>query len=122
GALVGKSAGLFFSTGSQHGGQESTAYSFLPHLAHHGIIYVPLGFPSPYMFENDAIVGGSAWGAGVIAGPDGSLQPTHKELEIAEIQGEKFAGVVTKLNPASEAPASADKNPESAVVAAPVAP
>ncbi|KAJ2609670.1 hypothetical protein H4S08_003945 [Coemansia sp. RSA 1365] len=96
-ALQGKSIGLFFSTGSQHGGQESTAYTFLPHLAHHGMIYVPLGYPTPYMFDNDTIVGGSAWGSGVIAGPDGSLQPTYKELEIAEIQGEKFAQIVTKL-------------------------
>ncbi|KAJ2080011.1 hypothetical protein H4R24_003383 [Coemansia sp. RSA 988] len=97
GALQGKSVGLFFSTGSQHGGQESTAYTFLPHLAHHGMIYVPLGYPSAHMFDNDTIVGGSAWGSGVIAGPDGSLQPTYKELEIAEIQGEKFAQVVAKL-------------------------
>ncbi|PIA13158.1 flavo protein WrbA [Coemansia reversa NRRL 1564] len=96
-ALQGKSVGLFFSTGSQHGGQESTAYTFLPHLAHHGMIYVPLGYSSLYMFDNDTIVGGSAWGSGVIAGPDGSLQPTYKELEIAEIQGEKFAQIVTKL-------------------------
>ncbi|KAJ1868674.1 hypothetical protein LPJ55_005836 [Coemansia sp. RSA 990] len=97
GALVGKCAGLFFATGSQHGGQESTAYSFLPHLAHHGMIYVPLGYPSPYMFENDSVIGGSAWGAGTVAGSDGSLQPNYKELDIAEIQGEKFASVVAKL-------------------------
>ncbi|KAJ2812519.1 hypothetical protein H4S07_001347 [Coemansia furcata] len=97
GALLGKPMGLFFSTASQHGGQESTAFSFLPHLAHHGLMYVSLGTPSPYMFENDAIVGGSPWGAGVIAGSDGSLQPTYKEIEIAEIQGEKFAEITSKL-------------------------
>ncbi|KAJ2826187.1 hypothetical protein IWW50_002492 [Coemansia erecta] len=111
GALLGKCAGIFFSSGSQHGGQESTAYSFLPHLTHHGIIYVPLGYPSPYMFENDAVIGGSAWGAGVIAGPDGSLQPTYKELEIAEIQGEKFASVVSKINASPEETASGEQNP-----------
>ncbi|KAI7824453.1 NAD(P)H:quinone oxidoreductase, type IV, partial [Kickxella alabastrina] len=94
GALVGKPAGIFFSTGSQHGGQESTAYSFLPHFVHHGIIYVPLGYASPLMFDNSSVIGGSAWGAGTIAGPDGSLQPKAQELEIAETQGANFARVV----------------------------
>ncbi|KAJ1848201.1 hypothetical protein LPJ70_001145 [Coemansia sp. RSA 2708] len=123
GALLGKCAGLFFSTGAQHGGQESTAYSFLPHLTHHGIIYVPLGYPSPYMFENDAIVGGSAWGAGVIAGPDGSLQPTYKELEIAEIQGEKFAEVVRKMHATPDSTAAAAAGGKTAeTAAAPAAP
>ncbi|KAJ2879301.1 hypothetical protein H4R27_005391, partial [Coemansia aciculifera] len=97
GALLGKPMGLFFSTASQHGGQESTAFSFLPHLVHHGLIYVSLGTPSPYMFETDAIVGGSPWGGGVIAGSDGSLLPTHKEIEIAEIQGDLFADIASKL-------------------------
>ncbi|KAJ2799336.1 hypothetical protein H4R20_004483 [Coemansia guatemalensis] len=113
-ALQGKSVGMFFSTGSQHGGQESTAYTFLPHLAHHGMIYVPLGYPSAHMFDNDTIVGGSAWGSGVIAGPDGSLQPTYKELEIAEIQGEKFAQVVTKLAAGSEQKDNAEKQQSAA--------
>ncbi|KAJ1901225.1 hypothetical protein LPJ66_000939 [Kickxella alabastrina] len=97
GALVGKPAGIFFSTGSQHGGQESTAYSFLPHFVHHGIIYVPLGYASPLMFDNSSVIGGSAWGAGTIAGPDGGLQPKAQELEIAETQGANFAKVVVKL-------------------------
>ncbi|KAJ1998626.1 hypothetical protein GGI06_006220, partial [Coemansia sp. S85] len=81
----------------------------------------------------DAIVGGSPWGGGVIAGGDGSLQPTFKEIEIAEIQGEKFAEIACKLNapepaktpvasdkpaseqPASEQPASATPKPASPV-------
>ncbi|KAJ1880729.1 flavodoxin-like fold protein [Coemansia sp. RSA 486] len=97
GALLGKPAGLFFSTGSQHGGQESTAFTFLTHFAHHGIVYVPLGYANPKMFGNEVVVGGSAWGAGTVAGPDGSRQPSAVELEIAETQGEKFADVAVKL-------------------------
>ncbi|KAJ2745064.1 hypothetical protein GGI20_002473 [Coemansia sp. BCRC 34301] len=97
GALMGKPMGLFFSSASQHGGQESTVFAFLPHLVHHGLIYVSLGTPSPYMFELDTVVGGSPWGAGVIAGADGNLQPTYKEIEIAEIQGAQFADVAVKL-------------------------
>ena len=47
GALAGKFAGTFFSTGTQHGGQETTALTTLPYFVHHGINYVPLGFRSP---------------------------------------------------------------------------
>ncbi|KAJ1822802.1 hypothetical protein LPJ56_000625 [Coemansia sp. RSA 2599] len=118
GALRGKPAGLFFSTGSQHGGQESTAFSFLSHFAHHGIIYVPLGYANPHMFDNSSVVGSSAWGAGTVAGPDGSLQPSEKELEIAETQGVSFAKVAAKLC-AGKGAEGAGKS--AAVAAAPVA-
>jgi NAD(P)H dehydrogenase (quinone) len=43
GALVGKPAGLFFSTSTQNGGQETTALTFLTQLTHHGMPFVPLG-------------------------------------------------------------------------------
>ncbi|KAI8320849.1 flavoprotein WrbA [Martensiomyces pterosporus] len=97
GALHGKPAGFFFSTGSQHGGQETTVMSFLPNLVHHGILYVPFGFRNTNLFDNSEVVGGSAWGAGTVANSDGSRQPSQKELEVAETQGEDFATVVTKL-------------------------
>ncbi|KAJ1646971.1 hypothetical protein LPJ64_001592 [Coemansia asiatica] len=128
GALQGKPAGLFFSTASQHGGQESTAYTFLSHFAHHGLVYVPLGYASPHMFDNESVVGSSPWGAGTIAGPDGSLQPSVMELEIAETQGEKFAQVAVKLfntaagasvNPGAPVPAEV---PDAAVVPTDVPP
>jgi NAD(P)H dehydrogenase (quinone) len=44
GAYWGKYAGLFISTGTPGGGQESTAIAAMSTLAHHGIIYVPLGY------------------------------------------------------------------------------
>ncbi|KAJ1935017.1 hypothetical protein FBU59_005515, partial [Linderina macrospora] len=97
GALYGKAAGFFFSTGSQHGGQETTVLSFLPNLAHHGIAYVPLGFKNPHLSDNSEVVGGSAWGAGTIAGGDGSRMPSEKELEIAKYQGEEFGKFIAKL-------------------------
>ncbi|KAJ2720797.1 hypothetical protein GGI07_004401, partial [Coemansia sp. Benny D115] len=121
GSLIGKPAGMFFSTASQHGGQETLAFTFMPHFAHHGLLYVPLGFSNPHMFDNDSVIGSSAWGAGTIAGPDGSLQPSTKELEIAESQGENFAKVVLKLkapdaqaakeNKSTEEPKKADEQP-----------
>jgi len=90
-ALVGKAAGIFHSTSSQHGGQETTSLTFVTHLAHHGIIYVPLGYTHPALTDNTEVIGGSAYGAGTITNPDGSRQPTEKELAIAEFQGEEFA-------------------------------
>ncbi|KAJ2351901.1 hypothetical protein IWW50_001034 [Coemansia erecta] len=97
-ALTGKPAGFFFSTASQHGGQEVTVYSSLPFVAHHGLIYVPLGYTNAHLFDNSEVIGGSAWGAGTIANGDGSRQPSQKELEIAETQGERFAEVAKKLS------------------------
>ncbi|KAJ2715514.1 hypothetical protein H4R19_001162 [Coemansia spiralis] len=95
--LSGKPAGIFYSTASQHGGQEVTAFTTLPFLAHHGMIFVPFGYGHPNLFDNSEVIGGSAWGAGTVANGDGSRQPTKKELDIAEAQGEQFAKVAKKL-------------------------
>jgi NAD(P)H dehydrogenase (quinone) len=66
GALSGKFVGTFFSTASQHGGQETTAYTLLTYFAHHGLNYVPLGFANAHLFDNSEVVGGSAYGAGTV--------------------------------------------------------
>ncbi|KAI9187785.1 hypothetical protein H9P43_002176 [Blastocladiella emersonii ATCC 22665] len=97
GALAGKPVGTFFSTASQHGGQETTALTALPFFAHHGLIYVPLGFANTHLFDVSEVVGGSAWGAGTVAGGDGSRQPSDKEKEIAGTQGKNFATIAAKL-------------------------
>ncbi|CEG63448.1 Putative NAD(P)H:quinone oxidoreductase, type IV [Rhizopus microsporus] len=93
GALRGKLGGTFFSTGSQHGGQETTALTTVTYFAHQGMIYVPLGYPAQ-LNDMSEIVGGSAYGAGTIAGGDGSREPSAKELEIAHIQGKSFGDVI----------------------------
>ncbi|KAI7883991.1 NAD(P)H:quinone oxidoreductase, type IV [Lichtheimia hyalospora FSU 10163] len=94
GALSGKFAGTFFSTASQHGGQETTSLTTITYFAHHGMIYVPFGFAHTALFDNSEVVGGSAYGAGTVANGDGSRQPTEKELDIARTQGENFGKVV----------------------------
>jgi NAD(P)H dehydrogenase (quinone) len=66
GALSGKFVGTFFSTASQHGGQETTAYTLLTYFAHHGLNYVPLGFANSNLFDNSEVVGGSPYGAGTV--------------------------------------------------------
>lgn len=69
GALWGKYAGIFVSTGTQGGGQESTVIAAMSTLTHHGIIFVPLGYKTafPVLADLSEIRGGSAWGAGTYA-------------------------------------------------------
>ncbi|KAJ1948332.1 hypothetical protein FBU59_001645 [Linderina macrospora] len=108
---------------SQHGGQETTAMTFLPNLAHHGMIYVPAGFRNQNLFDNSEVIGGSAWGAGTVAGGDGSRIPTEKELSIAETQGEDFAKFAVKFAaplPEPTAAAVATKAATATKVPAPV--
>ncbi|KAG2063801.1 flavoprotein WrbA [Suillus decipiens] len=98
GALAGKFAGVFVSTGTPGGGQETTVINSLSTLSHHGIIYVPLGYKNTYaqLSNISEVRGGSPWGAGTYAGPDGSRQPSALELEIASIQGKSFWEIVSK--------------------------
>lgn len=99
GSLHGKPAGVFVSTGTPGGGQETTILNSLSVLTHHGIIYVPLGYANafPQITSFDEVHGGSPWGAGTFAGADGSRQPTKLELEIGEIQGKSFWNTIQKF-------------------------
>ncbi|KAG8895654.1 ubiquitinated histone-like protein Uhp1 [Tulasnella sp. 403] len=91
-ALVGKFAGAFVSTGGPGGGQESTYYSIISTLTHHGLIFVPLGYKDTQaqIGNVDEVHGGSPWGAGTFAGVDGQRQPSALELELATTQGRLF--------------------------------
>lgn len=88
GGLVGKFASTFTSTASQHGGQETTHLTTIPFFAHHGIIYVPIGYTQAYLTDLETIHGGSAYGASTVAAADGSRQPQAGELALAKYQGE----------------------------------
>ncbi|KAG2135586.1 flavoprotein-like protein [Suillus cothurnatus] len=98
GALAGKFAGVFVSTGTPGGGQEATIINSLSTLTHHGIIYVPMGYKNTFgqLANMSEVRGGSPWGAGTYAGPDGSRQPSALELEIATLQGKGFWDIVSK--------------------------
>ncbi|KAJ3218050.1 hypothetical protein HDU67_006750 [Dinochytrium kinnereticum] len=95
-ALAGKYAGCFTSTATQCGGQETTIMTMIPHFVHHGMIFVPFGYGHPNLHDNTEVHGGGPWGAGTIAGGDGSRQPHEKELAVAHAQGKKFAEILTK--------------------------
>ena len=97
GALVGKVASVFASTGTG-GGNESTIMSFVNTLMHHGMIYVGLPYACPELADVSEVKGGSPWGAATIAGADGSRQPTARELSQARFQGAHVAKIAVKLN------------------------
>lgn len=96
-ALAGKPAGIFWSTGFHGGGQELTALTAVTQLAHHGMIFVPLGYTfGSGMFEMNEVKGGSSYGAGTYAA-DGSRQPSELELQQAFHQGKYVAELTKKL-------------------------
>lgn len=95
--LVGKVGAAFTSTGSQHGGQETTLFSIITNLLHHGLVIVGL----PYSFQGqtrlDEVTGGTPYGASTLAGGDGSRQPSANELDGARYLGRHVAEVAAKL-------------------------
>ena len=97
GALNGKVGAAFTSTGSQHGGQETTLFSIITNLLHFGMVIVGL----PYSFQGqmgvDEVKGGAPYGATTIADGDGSRQPSTTELDGAKFQGKHVAEITAKL-------------------------
>ncbi len=97
GALVGKIGGVFTSTATQHGGQETTIVSTMLTLLHHGMIIVGVPYTETRLLNMDEISGGSPYGASTLAGADGSRTPTENELAIARSQGRRVAEIAAKL-------------------------
>lgn len=96
GKLVGKVGSVFTSTGTG-GGQETTIASFHTTLLHHGMVIVGLPYALPETTDISEVRGGSPLGAATLAGPDGSRQPSEKELKLARFQGEHVAKIAAKL-------------------------
>ena len=97
GSLVGKPAGVFTSTATQHGGQETTITSFHTTLLHLGMIIVGVPYSEQRLMETGEVSGGTPYGASTIAGPDGSRMPSENELAIARFQGKHVAEIAKKL-------------------------
>lgn len=98
GGLIGKVGSVFTSTGTQHGGQETTITSFHTTLLHHGMIIVGVPYSCQEIMNMDEITGGSPYGASTLAGGDGSRQPSANELTIARFQGAHVAEITKKLS------------------------
>ncbi|VWC59271.1 NAD(P)H:quinone oxidoreductase [Burkholderia lata] len=97
GALVGKIGSVFASTGTQHGGQETTITSFHTTLLHHGMVIVGVPYACSGLVNMNEITGGTPYGATTLAGADGSRQPSANELDIARYQGRHVAEIASKL-------------------------
>ncbi|MFP4349437.1 MAG: NAD(P)H:quinone oxidoreductase [Desulfococcaceae bacterium] len=96
GQLEGKPAGVFTSTASTHGGQETTLLTMMTPLIHLGMIIVGVPYSVPGMIHTEAR-GGTPYGPSTIAGPQGELQPTAEDLAIAKAHGRRVAEITMKL-------------------------
>lgn len=97
GKLIGKVGSAFVSTGTQHGGQETTLTSMHTTMFHHGMVVVGVPYSCAELSNMDEITGGTPYGASTLADADGSRQPSENELAIARYQGEHVAGIAAKL-------------------------
>jgi NAD(P)H dehydrogenase (quinone) len=97
GSLIGKVGSVFASTGTQHGGQETTITSFHSTLLHQGMVIVGVPYSCQGLVNMGEITGGTPYGATTLAGADGSRQPSENELSVARFQGKHVAGIARKL-------------------------
>jgi NAD(P)H dehydrogenase (quinone) len=97
--LVGKIGSVFTSTGSQHGGQESTILSAHVVLLHLGMVIVGLPYSFKGQMRMDEITGGSPYGASTLAedGNHGDRQPSANELSGARFQGRHVAEIAMAM-------------------------
>lgn len=91
GKLAGKAASAFTSTGTPHGGNETTIVSLYIPLAHLGFIIVPTGYADPSVFK-----AGTPYGASHVAG-NPPTPPNEDDLAVARFQGKRVTQVATKL-------------------------
>ena len=96
-ALVGKVGSVFTSSGTQHGGQESTILTFHVTLLHQGMVVVGLPYAFAGQTRMDEITGGSPYGASTIVGGKGERMPSENELAAARYQGRHVATIAAKL-------------------------
>ena len=95
GALSGKPAALFTSTASMHGGQESTLFSMMTPLLHHGMLIVGLPYSNPELSSTTS--GGTPYGASHVAGTDGNKPFTEEERKLCLALGKRVAETALKL-------------------------
>jgi NAD(P)H dehydrogenase (quinone) len=102
GELEDKATGIFTSTATIHGGQESTILTSLVPMLHLGMVFVGTPYSqNPQIMTTDG-VGGSPYGPGTLAGTDGARQPVEDELETARRLGSRVAEVGLRLRPMRE--------------------
>ena len=96
GALQGKPACVFTSTGSLHGGQETTLLSMMIPLFHHGMVVLGLPYSNPELMNTTS--GGTPYGVSHLAHADGSAPISAEESRLAIAQGKRLAEVALRLH------------------------
>jgi NAD(P)H dehydrogenase (quinone) len=95
GAQVDKPFGVFTSTASMHGGQETTLLTMALPLIHHGMVWVGVPYTAPELSSTTS--GGGPYGPSHVAGADGSREITREERRIAEMMGERLGRLAGQL-------------------------
>ena len=95
GALSGKPAGVFTSTSSLHGGQESTLLSMMTPLLHHGMLISGLPYSEADLISTQS--GGTPYGPSHVSGSDSKKPLTEEEQRLCFALGKRLAGLAVKL-------------------------
>ncbi len=95
GGLIGKPAGVFSSSASLHGGQETTLISMMLPLLHHGMLLAGIPYSESGLLNTRA--GGTPYGASHLAGPDNKAPLTDIELDLCQAQGRRIATIARQL-------------------------
>jgi len=96
GVLEGKPAGVFTSTATTHGGQETTCLTMMVPLLHLGMLIVGVPYSTPGMLHTEGR-GGTPYGASTVAGSKNERVPTPEDLDIARALGRRLAAAANKL-------------------------
>jgi len=96
GSLVDKPAGVFTSTASLHGGQESTLLSMMLPLVHHGMVYCGLPYSEAALSETSS--GGTPYGPSHVAGSDNNSSLSSHEAALCQALGKRLASIALKLS------------------------
>lgn len=97
GTLIGKPAGVFTSTATMHGGQESTLLSMMVPLLHHGCVICGIPFSESRLSSTTS--GGTPYGPSHVAGGEGDPTLTDDESELARAFGRRLATLARRLAP-----------------------
>lgn len=95
GSLSGKPAAVFTSTGSMHGGQESTLLSMMLPLLHHGMVIAGLPYTEAALMKTQT--GGSPYGASHFAGAENKLAMSQDEIDLCQALGLRVADFAVRL-------------------------
>ena len=95
GGLAGKPAGVFSSSASLHGGQESTLLSMMLPLLHHGMLICGIPYSESGLLNTTS--GGTPYGASHVSGKDNRAPLTEIELQLCHAQGKRIAGTARQL-------------------------